>query len=124
MISRLQPNNVKVLSLTTIATPHRGSAFADYMFDTIGPHQIKRLYKVMEYFGLETEAFSQLTRKYMQTDFNSKTPDVDGIRYATTVDRFFQSDKVDTIRTALRLSHRGGRYSRCRIPLSRKWKVV
>ncbi|KAJ4358075.1 lipase 2 [Didymosphaeria variabile] len=36
MISRLKPDNVKVLSLTTIATPHRGSAFADYMFDTIG----------------------------------------------------------------------------------------
>lgn len=36
MISQLKPPNVKVLSLTTIATPHRGSAFADYMFDTIG----------------------------------------------------------------------------------------
>ncbi|KAF2676966.1 alpha/beta-hydrolase [Lentithecium fluviatile CBS 122367] len=81
MISRLQPSNVKVLSLTTIATPHRGSAFADYMFDTIGTHQIKRLYKVMEYFGLETGAFSQLTRRYMQTEFNDKTPNIDGIRY-------------------------------------------
>jgi triacylglycerol lipase len=82
MISCLQPSNVNVLSLTTIATPHRGSAFADYMFDTIGSHQIKRLYKVMEYFGLETGAFSQLTRKYMQTEFNPKTPNVEGIRYA------------------------------------------
>lgn len=36
MISRLKPPNVKVLSLTTIATPHRGSAFADYMFKWIG----------------------------------------------------------------------------------------
>ncbi|KAJ4292743.1 lipase 2 [Kalmusia sp. IMI 367209] len=70
-----------VLSLTTIATPHRGSAFADYMFDSIGPHQIRRLYKIMEYFGLETGAFSQLTRKYMQEEFNDKTPDVEGIRY-------------------------------------------
>jgi triacylglycerol lipase len=86
MISRLQPKNVGVLSLTTIATPHRGSAFADYMFDTIGPRQIKRLYKVMEYFGLETDAFSQLTRKYMQSEFNSKTPDVEGIRYVAAGD--------------------------------------
>jgi triacylglycerol lipase len=36
MISQLRPPNVKVLSLTTIATPHRGSAFADYMFEQIG----------------------------------------------------------------------------------------
>ena len=36
MISRLKPPNVDVLSLTTIASPHRGSAFADYVFDRIG----------------------------------------------------------------------------------------
>jgi hypothetical protein len=36
MISRLRPTDFKILSLTTIASPHRGSAFADYMFETIG----------------------------------------------------------------------------------------
>lgn len=36
MISRLQPEGVNVLSLTTIATPHRGSAFADFMIEQIG----------------------------------------------------------------------------------------
>jgi hypothetical protein len=36
MISKLKPENVRVLSLTTIATPHRGSAFADYAFNLIG----------------------------------------------------------------------------------------
>ena len=36
MISRLKPPNVNVMSLTTIASPHRGSAFADYVFDRIG----------------------------------------------------------------------------------------
>lgn len=36
MISQLKPPNVKVLSLTTVASPHRGSAFADYVFDRIG----------------------------------------------------------------------------------------
>jgi triacylglycerol esterase/lipase EstA (alpha/beta hydrolase family) len=36
MISQLKPTDFKILSLTTIATPHRGSAFADYMFETIG----------------------------------------------------------------------------------------
>ncbi|KAF2808271.1 alpha/beta-hydrolase [Mytilinidion resinicola] len=81
MISQLRPPNVRVLSLTTIATPHRGSAFADYMFNTIPPHAVKRIYKALEYVGFETGAFSQLTRKYMAESFNPRTPDVDGIRY-------------------------------------------
>lgn len=81
MISRLRPLDFDVLSLTTVATPHRGSAFADYMFESIGPRNIKRIYKVMEYVGFETGAFSQLTRDYMTDTFNPKTPDVDGVRY-------------------------------------------
>ncbi|PSN67042.1 alpha/beta-hydrolase [Corynespora cassiicola Philippines] len=81
MISQLKPNDFNVLSLTTIATPHRGSAFADYMFESIGPAQIKRIYRVMEYVGLETGAFAQLTRNYMKDSFNPKTPDVQGTRY-------------------------------------------
>ena len=35
----------------------------------------------MSYVGLETDAFSQLTRKFMKEEFNSKTPDVEGIKY-------------------------------------------
>lgn len=81
MISQLKPTDFNIKSLTTIATPHRGSAFADYMFETIGPRRIKRIYKVIEYFGFETGAFSQLTLKYMQGSFNPRTPDVDGVRY-------------------------------------------
>lgn len=81
MISRLKPPEVNVLSLTTIASPHRGSAFADYMFEQIGPRRIQRLYSVMDYFGLESGAFAQLTRKYMQEEFNPNTPDLDGVRY-------------------------------------------
>lgn len=96
MISQLKPPEVKVLSLTTIATPHHGSAFADYIFHTIGRKnfsqgdawlrliqpamQIPKIYKAMEAFGLETGAFSQLTRKYMDEKFNPKTPDVEGVK--------------------------------------------
>jgi len=35
----------------------------------------------MESFGLETEAFAQLTRNYMNDNFNPKTPDLEGVRY-------------------------------------------
>ncbi|KAG9188335.1 triacylglycerol lipase [Alternaria panax] len=81
MISQLRPTDFKVLSLTTIATPHRGSAFADYMFQTIGPRRIKRVYSVLEYLGFETGAFSQLTQEYMKNNFNPKTPDIPDVKY-------------------------------------------
>ncbi|THW93964.1 alpha/beta-hydrolase [Aureobasidium pullulans] len=81
MISQLKPANVKVLSLTTIATPHRGSSFADVMFSWIGPTNIPKLYTMLEFFGFETGAFSQLTQSYMSQTFNPKTPDREGISY-------------------------------------------
>ncbi|KAH6643043.1 Alpha/Beta hydrolase protein [Boeremia exigua] len=81
MISQLKPTDFTIKSLTTIATPHRGSSFADYMFETIGPRRIKRVYKVIEYFGFETGAFSQLTLKYMRESFNPRTPDIEDVRY-------------------------------------------
>lgn len=88
MISRLQPPNVKVLSLTTIASPHRGSSFADYLFNQIGMTNIPKIYKALDFFGLETAAFQQLTRKYMAESFNPRTPDVEGIRYYSYGARF------------------------------------
>ena len=81
MISRLQPDNVEVLSLTTVATPHRGSAFADFCFQEIGPDYLPHFYKLFDKLGISTGAFSQLTRKYMAEEFNPKTPDARGVRY-------------------------------------------
>ncbi|KAI9677370.1 MAG: hypothetical protein M1817_006322 [Caeruleum heppii] len=57
-----------------------GSSFADYVLDRIGTQRLPRVYKALEFLRMETGAFSQLTRKYME-DFNAKTPDVDGVRY-------------------------------------------
>jgi triacylglycerol lipase len=81
MISELKPEGVEVLSLTTIATPHHGSAFADYLFQQIGPTNIPKLYKALEFFGFETGAFEQLTQKYMTESFNPRTPDSPDVRY-------------------------------------------
>ncbi|KAK5158603.1 hypothetical protein LTR04_005206 [Oleoguttula sp. CCFEE 6159] len=44
-------------------------------------YQLPKVYKVLEFFGLETGAFSQLTQKYMTENFNPKTPDREGVRY-------------------------------------------
>jgi triacylglycerol lipase len=81
MISHLQPKNVNVLSLVTVASPNHGSAFADYVFDEIGPKRLPSVYKFVEGIGFETGAFSQLTKKYMTEEFNPKTPDDPNVRY-------------------------------------------
>jgi triacylglycerol lipase len=81
MISRLQPDNVEVMSLTTIATPHRGSAFADFVFNEIGPKNLPVLYRGLKRIGVPTGAFAQLTTKYMNEEFNPKTPDDPSVRY-------------------------------------------
>ncbi|EGE82698.2 triacylglycerol lipase [Blastomyces dermatitidis ATCC 18188] len=79
MISRLRPTSFRVLSLTTISTPHRvGSSFADYVFGQIGE---KRVCNALARLKIESGAFNQLTRKYMQEEFNPNTPDVHDVRY-------------------------------------------
>jgi triacylglycerol lipase len=35
LITHLKPTTFKVRSLTTIATPHRGSSFADYLIESL-----------------------------------------------------------------------------------------
>ncbi|KAL2003056.1 hypothetical protein VTN02DRAFT_5134 [Thermoascus thermophilus] len=81
MISRLRPTGFKVLSLTTIATPHRGSSVADYVFDQIGAERLPQIYYAFERLNINTGAFNQLTCKYMEEEFNPNTPDVEDVRY-------------------------------------------
>ena len=82
MISRLRPPNVKVRSLVTIATPHHGSAVADFLMGKIGPRYLPRVYTIFERTtGLDTGAFEQLTTKYMADVFNPNTPDDPDVRY-------------------------------------------
>ncbi|KAI1081053.1 putative triacylglycerol lipase [Whalleya microplaca] len=81
MISHLQPQNVDVRSLVTVASPHRGSAFADHVFKEIGPDLLPNVYNFARGVGIETGAFEQLTMKYMTEEFNPRTPDDPDVRY-------------------------------------------
>ncbi|EGR45931.1 uncharacterized protein TRIREDRAFT_67507 [Trichoderma reesei QM6a] len=83
MISRLRPRGIKVASLVTIATPHRGSPFADYLVDSDAgsPLHLPRLYSVIRRAGLGTSAFGQLTTRYMRHEFNPRVPDDQAVRY-------------------------------------------
>ena len=92
-------------SLTTIASPHRGSAFADYVFDRIGrkptaathdqrsthcfvARLLPQFYGALRALQIETGAFSQLTRRYMREEFNPRTPDREGVRYTRAIFSF------------------------------------
>lgn len=66
----------RVLTLTTLGTPHRGTSFADWA----SPRLVRLLAPVGDFFGMPREAFDDLTRKQCQS-FNETTPDVPGVRY-------------------------------------------
>jgi triacylglycerol lipase len=75
MISRLGMAN-RVLSLTTLGTPHRGTPFADWAIA-----RLSRLFgPVLDRFGVSRQAFDDLTVERCK-QFNSETPDAPGVRY-------------------------------------------
>ena len=81
LISRLKPTTFKVRSLTTIATPHRGSAFADFIVeDIIGSERVTALLGVMASIGLRAGAFDDLTTTKMRK-FNDETPNDPSVKY-------------------------------------------
>lgn len=81
LISKIQPQEYAVKSLTTIATPHHGSSAADIILREIGPDYLPRLYAVLARMGVSTGAFAQLTRKYVCDEFNPFVPDNKSVRY-------------------------------------------
>ena len=81
LISQLKPKPFKIMSLTTIATPHRGSSAADIVFREIGEEHLPGIYKLLTRLHIETGAFSQLTRAYLRDEFNPANPDDPSVRY-------------------------------------------
>lgn len=72
-----------VLSVTTIATPHRGSAFADYFLGALGASRLPSVLSLIDMLpngGGSGQAFEALTLENMKK-FNEETPDVDGVEY-------------------------------------------
>ncbi len=81
MISRLDMGR-RVLSLTTLGTPHRGTAFADW-----GVLRFERLLKpVFRLFGIPAQAFYDLTTARCK-EFNEQVPDAPGVRYFSVAAR-------------------------------------
>jgi triacylglycerol lipase len=81
MISRLGMER-RVLSLTTLGTPHRGTVFADWCL-----RRLTRLLKpVFLLFRIPTQAFYDLTPANCE-QFNREVPDAAGVRYFSVAGR-------------------------------------
>ncbi|PYH90369.1 triacylglycerol lipase [Aspergillus ellipticus CBS 707.79] len=101
MITHVKPKKFKVKSLTTIATPHRGSAVADYVLKQIGDDRLTQLYYALDRLKVETGAFAQLTPDYMKNTFNPTTPDIEDVRYFS-----YGASMQPSFWSVFRLSHR------------------
>jgi triacylglycerol lipase len=72
----------RVRSLTTVGTPHRGSAFADW-----GARRLSRTIKpLLRFWGVPTDAFDDLTTERCAR-LNEMAPDVPGVRYYSVAGR-------------------------------------
>jgi triacylglycerol lipase len=68
----------RVRSLTTIATPHRGTLIADWFIATY--RNRVPLLLAMEAFGINVDGFGDC-RPAACKDFNTRSPDVPGVKY-------------------------------------------
>lgn len=83
LTTHLTERKFNVLSITTIATPHRGSSFADHFLSTVGPTRMPSVLTLLEFLpngGGDGKAFECLTLDSMRK-FNEETPDVPSVRY-------------------------------------------
>jgi triacylglycerol lipase len=81
MISRLGMAG-RVLSLTTLGTPHRGSPFADWALERF----VRLVGPVFDHFGLPRQAFADLTVARCR-EFNEATADAAQVRYFSVAGR-------------------------------------
>ncbi|KAF9270028.1 alpha/beta-hydrolase [Marasmius fiardii PR-910] len=73
----------EVLSITTVATPHRGSSFADHFLSTLGKERMSSFVQLLDLLpngGGDGTAFECLTVESMRK-FNEEVPDVEGVKY-------------------------------------------
>jgi len=83
LTTHLTKRTFNVLSVTTIASPHRGSSFADHFLTTVGRERMPSVLSLLDLLpngGGDGKAFEFLTVENMRK-FNEDTPDVPGVKY-------------------------------------------
>ncbi|QKX55037.1 uncharacterized protein TRUGW13939_02128 [Talaromyces rugulosus] len=71
-------DNVNIIAHSMI-----GSAIADYFMGYVNTNvtRLRKLSKSIDRIPLDARAFSQLTRTYLQDEFNPNVPNIDDVRY-------------------------------------------
>lgn len=111
LTTHLTQRNFKVLSVTTIATPHQGSVFADYFLETIGQARMPQVLSLLDLLpngGGDGKAFEFLTIENMKK-FNEETPDVEGVQYFS-YGATYDPGLIDTWRCVRRHSYANAEY--------------
>lgn len=83
LASNLHDHTFRILSITTISTPHRGSSFANHFLETVGPERFPSFLYLIDMLpngGGDGSAFECLTPAAM-SEFNEQTRDVPGVKY-------------------------------------------
>ena len=83
LATNLHAHTFRVLSVTTISSPHRGSSFAEAFLHTVGPERFPSFLSLLDMLpigGGDGSAFSCLTPAAMR-EFNEQTPDIPDIKY-------------------------------------------
>ena len=83
LTTHLKHRKFSVLSITTVATPHRGSSFADHFIETLGKERIPSFVALLDLLpngGGNGKAFESLTIESMRK-FNEETPDDPDVKY-------------------------------------------
>lgn len=83
LTTHLTKRKFSVLSITTIATPHRGSTFANHFLATLGKGRMDSFLSLLDLLpngGGDGKAFECLTIESMRK-FNEEVPDVPGVKY-------------------------------------------
>jgi len=78
MISKLGMAE-RVLSLTTLGTPHRGTTFADWGVSKF-EHVVKPAFPALDFLGIPYQAFYDLTTAHCRK-FNEEVPNAAHVRY-------------------------------------------
>ncbi|KAG4305208.1 hypothetical protein PORY_001378 [Pneumocystis oryctolagi] len=81
LISKINPKEYKIKSLTTIATPHRGTCFADYCLESVNALNISKMHTLFTLMGLRTRVIEELTTTYMEKTFNTSVIDDPDVMY-------------------------------------------
>jgi triacylglycerol lipase len=72
----------RVLTLTTLGTPHRGSPMADWAM----PRLVRLVAPLFDHLNLPRQAFADLTVESCRA-FNERTPDAPEVRYFSVAGR-------------------------------------